>query len=91
MSVRVQVILDEAEVSRFRSRARKDAKSLSAWLRDAGRAMLVAEERTRLLDDQAALRDFFRACDRREGDGAEPDWEEHKAVLAASYRAGARP
>jgi len=91
MSVRVQVILDEAEVSRFRSRARKDAKSLSAWLRDAGRAMLASEERNRLLDDKAALRDFFKACDRREGAGVEPDWEEHKQVLAGSYRAGANP
>jgi hypothetical protein len=91
MSVRVQVILDEAEVSRFRSRARKESKSLSAWLRDAGRAMLVAEERRRLLDDKDALRDFFKACDRREGTAAEPDWDEHKKVLAGSYRAGANP
>lgn len=91
MSVRVQVILDEAELSLFRSRARKESKSLSAWLRDAGRARLAADDQRRLLDDTAALRDFFKACDRREGDGAEPDWDEHKAVLAASYRAGARP
>jgi hypothetical protein len=91
MSIRVQVILDEAEVSRFRSRARKEAKSLSAWLRDAGRAQLAAEGQRRLLDDALALRDFFKACDRRESGGAEPDWDEHKAVLAASYRAGARP
>lgn len=91
MSVRVQVILDEAELSQFRSRARKESKSLSAWLRDAGRAQLVADGQRRLLEDAGALRDFFKACDRREGDGAEPDWEEHKAVLGGSYRAGARP
>jgi len=91
MSVRVQVILDEAELSQFRSRARKESKSLSAWLRDAGRAQLAADGQRRLLADAAALRDFFRACDRREGDGAEPDWEEHKTVLGGSYRAGARP
>jgi hypothetical protein len=91
VSVRVQVILDEAELSRFRSRARKESKSLSAWLRDAGRAQLVADGQQRLLDDAAALRDFFRACDRREGDGHEPDWDEHKAVLGVSYRSGARP
>lgn len=91
MSVRVQVILDEAEVSRFRSRARKESKSLSAWLRDAGRAQLVADERRRLVDDASALHDFFTACDRREGDGAEPEWGEHKAVLGGSYRSGSRP
>jgi hypothetical protein len=91
MSVRVQVILDEAELSQFRSRARKESKSLSAWLRDAGRAQLATGEPQRLLDDAAALRDFFKACDRREGSGAEPDWDEHKAVLNGSYRSGARP
>ena len=91
MSVRVQVILDEAEVSRFRSRARKEAKSLSAWLRDAGRARLAAEDQRRLLDDASALHEFFKACDRRENGAAEPEWDEHKAVLTASYRAGARP
>jgi hypothetical protein len=90
VSVRVQVILDEAEVSQFRSRARKESKSLSAWLRDAGRALLVAGEQRRLLDDAAALSDFFKACDRREAGGAEPDWDEHKAVLGGSYRAGVR-
>jgi hypothetical protein len=91
VSVRVQVIIDEAELSRFRSRARKESKSLSAWLRDAGRARLAAEGQRRLLDDASALRDFFRACDRREGEGVEPDWDEHKAVLAGSYRAGVNP
>jgi len=91
MSVRVQVILDEAEVSRFRSRAHKEAKSLSAWLRDAGRAALASEDRRRLLDDKDALRDFFKACDRREAAGSEPDWDEHKKVLAGSYLSGARP
>lgn len=91
MSIRVQVILDENEVSRFRSRARKEAKSLSAWLRDAGRAALAAEDRRRLLDDKAALRDFFKACDRRETAASEPDWDEHKKVLTGSYRSGARP
>lgn len=91
MSVRVQVILDETELSQFRSRARKESKSLSAWLRDAGRARLAAEERRPLLDDVAALREFFKACDRREGSGTEPEWEEHKAVLGGSYRLGERP
>ncbi len=91
MSTRVQVILDETEVSRFRSRARKESKSLSAWLRDAGRAALACEDRRRLLDDKDALREFFKTCDRREATGTEPDWEEHKKVLAGSYLSGARP
>ena len=36
MSVRVQVILNEDEATRFKSQARKESKSLSAWLREAG-------------------------------------------------------
>jgi len=35
MSLRVQVILEETEAEKFRSQAKKESKSLSAWLREA--------------------------------------------------------
>ena len=44
MSVRVQVMLEEDEAARFRSQSMKESKSLSAWLRDAGRKMLETDQ-----------------------------------------------
>ena len=90
MSVRVQVILDEEEVSRFKSQAMKESKSLSAWLRDAGKKMIEINRQQRRLTDPDSLNRFFRKCDQREN-GVEPDWEDHKRLILDSYQAGNKP
>jgi len=90
MSVRVQVILDEEEVSRFKSQAMKESKSLSAWLRDAGKKMIEINRQQRRLTDPDSLNRFFRECDEREN-GVEPDWEDHKRLILDSYQAGRKP
>ena len=90
MSVRVQVILKEDEAARFRSQAMKESKSLSAWLRDAGKKMLETDQHRQPLTDLSALKRFFRKCSEREK-GAEPDWEEHKRLLLEGMRVGHRP
>jgi hypothetical protein len=90
MSVRVQVILDEEEVSRFKSQAMKESKSLSAWLRDAGKKMIEINQQQRRLTDPDSLNRFFRKCDEREN-GVEPDWEDHKRLILDSYQAGRKP
>ena len=90
MSVRVQVILDEEEVSRFKSQAMKESKSLSAWLRDAGKKMIEINRQQRRLTDPDSLNRFFRKCDEREN-GVEPDWEDHKRLILDSYQAGRKP
>lgn len=90
MSVRVQVILKEDEAARFRSQAMKESKSLSAWLRDAGKKMLETDQQRQPLTDQSALKSFFRKCSEREK-GTEPDWEEHKRLLLEGMRVGHRP
>ena len=88
MSVRVQVILDEEEAAKFRSRAARESKSLSAWLRDAGRKMLEASEQ-RPLNDPESLKAFFEKC--RSGEkGTEPDWIEHKAMILKGFQAGGK-
>ena len=89
MSVRVQVILDEEEVTRFKSQAMKESKSLSAWLRDAGKNMIESRQQQRLTD-QDSLNRFFRKCNEREN-GVEPDWEDHKRLILDSYQAGNKP
>ena len=89
MSVRIQVVVDEREAVRFKAQARKESKSLSAWLRDAGRKMLTENYQRSSLNDVASLKKFFDACNRRET-GEESDWEEYKRLIQDSYRAGGR-
>ena len=90
MSVRVQVILDEEEMTRFKSQAMKESKSLSAWLRDAGNKMIELNRQHQRLTDPNSLKQFFRKCNERE-DGVEPDWEDHKRLILDSYQAGNKP
>ena len=87
MSVRVQVILDEKEAARFRSQAMKQSKSLSAWLRDAGRKMFEDNLRGQALTDKEALEQFFQKCNERE-EGIEPDWQEQKKLIEEGFLAG---
>lgn len=88
MAVRVQVLLDERERAEFRRQARLEGQSLSAWLRDAGRARLRERERLPKFSDSDALGAFFERCDAHAGSGAEPDWAEHRRVIDASRGEG---
>ena len=87
MSVRVQVILDEKDAARFRSQARKESKSLSGWLRDAGRKMVDQRRDSGALTDSRSLKGFFQRCNEREH-GAEPEWEEHKRIILEGLQSG---
>lgn len=89
MSVRVQVILGEQEAASFKSQARKEAKSLSAWLRDAGLKMLDDQKQQENLKDFQTLKSFFEQCAQREN-GVEPEWEEHKKLINEGYRSGSQ-
>ena len=90
MSMRVQVILEEDEATKFRSQALKESKSLSAWLREAGRKMLELNGRALPLSDPVTLKSFFKRCNER-GKGKEPEWEDHKTLILEGYRTGGRP
>jgi hypothetical protein len=90
MSVRVQVILKDEEVAMFKSQAMKESKSLSAWLRDAGKKMIDLEQKQLSLTDPDSLEKFFRKCNERE-EGVEPDWEDHKKLILESFQSGNRP
>jgi hypothetical protein len=87
MSVRIQVIVDESEAARFKSHAKKESKSLSAWLRDAGRKALQESREIESLCNVEALQSFFERCNERE-QGREPDWDEHKQLIREGYRTG---
>jgi hypothetical protein len=89
MSIRVQVILDDEDATRFKSQAKRESKSLSAWLREAGRKMLEENQNRNSLTDPQSLRLFFEECNAREK-GKEPDWEEQKELILEGYTAGRR-
>ena len=82
MSQRIHVVLDERERAAFQSRAAAEGRSLSEWLRLAGRERMERERPARIAstDDLTA---FFDACDRRDA-GREPDWAEHLAIADRS-------
>lgn len=89
MSVKIQVILTEEEVSRFKSQALKESKSLSSWLRDAGKTTLESGKGKQKATP-ASLRKFFRECNRREK-GTEPAWEDHKRLILEGFQGGIKP
>ena len=85
--VRIQVLLPEEEREAFRRVAGEEGRSLSAWLREAGRERLKAGRRTRWIRTGEDLREFFRVCDRSET-GREPDWNEHLDIIRRSRSSG---
>lgn len=85
MSKRIQVILDEAEALQFKTQARKEGKSVSSWLREAGKKVLELNNEERKLKDPASLKAFFHKINNKK-EGTEPDWEEHKKLLSEGYR-----
>ena len=90
MATRVQVILDEQEAALFRSHAKKEAVSLSKWMRDSARQRLEKERLKRALKDPYQLARFFEECDQIEPNGVEPDWNEYKSLLTEGYSKGTR-
>ncbi|GMR24438.1 MAG: antitoxin VapB23 [Acidobacteriota bacterium] len=86
MNKRVQVLLDEEEREAFRKSAEQQGLSLSAWLREAGRARLAAA-RCGGIRSVEELRLFFFEIDKQEH-GTEPDWEQHRDVIQRSRSSG---
>ena len=90
MATRVQVIMDEKEAAMFRNQAKKEAVSLSRWMRDSARKRLENERLERSLKDPHQLARFFQECDQLEQNGVEPDWNEYKRLLVEGYSRGIR-
>ena len=87
---RVQVIVEIEERELFRSQAKRDGLSLSAWLRAAAHVRLERSRRGDSMHSREGLKEFFEDCNQREsGQGAEPDWEGHLSVIRESRGKGA--
>ena len=86
MTSRIHLVLAEEEKALLERAARREGKSLSAWLREAAREKLE-DSGPPSLSTVRELEDFFAGCDRGE-EGQEPDWPAHRAVMDASKRQG---
>jgi hypothetical protein len=86
MTTRIHLVIDERERDAFRARAAADGMTLSEWLRAAARERLE-RERPAEIRTVADLDAFFAAQAEAES-GAEPDWEQHLAVVEQSRRHG---
>lgn len=83
---RIQVLLDAEEREAFRRRAAAEGKSLSSWLRDAGRRQLELGQ-AGVLVDAASVREFFASIP-DDGLDHEPDWDDHRTAIEASLTHG---
>ena len=80
---RIHFTVKEPDKARYQNQARRENKSLSAWLREAAEEKLAATT----LSDRFTLNDLRRfnaECDARESGKEEPDWDEHKRTIAGS-------
>jgi len=80
---RIHFVVKEPDKARYQNQARREQKSLGAWLREAAEEKLAAATRSGrfTLDD---LQRFHAECDAREKGSREPDWAEHKRAIAGS-------
>ena len=80
---RIHFVVKELDKARYQNQARRENKSLGAWLREAAEEKLAATTRSGwfTLDD---LRRFNAECDARETGKQEPDWEVHKRTITGS-------
>lgn len=88
MSARIQVLADPGDKARWREQAAREGKSLGAWIREAAEEKYVASRGRCRLRTVSDLQRFFAECDAMEGEGAEPEWEEHKRVIEGAGPGG---
>ena len=85
---RVQLLISDEDRDRFVHQARREGKTLSAWLRAAAHQRLEEQQRPHAFASPADLEAFFRACDALQGPAREPEWNEHLAVIEESRNRG---
>ena len=80
---RIHFIVSEADKIGYRGQARREGKSLGAWLREAADEKLAAARPAGRFS-AGELRRFFEECDARSAGRKEPDWPEQKRLIAES-------
>lgn len=85
---RIHLIVSEPNRTRYAAAARREGLTLSAWLRAAAADRLDRRAGTDPFRTEEDVRRFFADRDAETGCGAEPDWEQHLAVMRASRGRG---
>jgi hypothetical protein len=86
---RIQVLLNQEELERFRGHAGAAGIALSRWLREAALKQADELDHRERLDSREALQAFFARCDALDdGAGDEPDWDDVKRRLADGKTSG---
>ena len=84
---RIHFIVKETAKTRYQDQARREGKSLGAWIREAADEKLTSARPRKFTVEE--LREFNAKCDARHPPGArEPDWPEIKRIIADSKIAG---
>lgn len=86
---RVQLVLSDGDRDRYVYQAKREGKSLSAWLREAAQEKIDRDVERRAFSSIEEIDAFFRECDAAAGPGRELDWEEHKQIINESRGRGA--
>ncbi len=80
MSSRIHFVVKETAKVAYQTQARREGKSLGAWLREAAEEKLSTARRRKFTGDE--LREFATQCDALHPPGSrEPDWPEVKRML----------
>ncbi len=85
---RVQLVIPDADKTRFVHQARREGLSLSAWLRAAAKDRLAEKHNAKGFKSVEDMKAFFDECLEKAGPGPEPDWEEYKAIISESKLKG---
>lgn len=80
---RIHFVVSETDKLSYQSQARREGKSLGAWLREAAEEKLAAAQPIgRFSVDE--FRAFNRMCDPAEAGRKEPDWPDQKRLVTES-------
>lgn len=89
MKDRIHLVVREDEKERYRKSAERSGVTLSEWLREAAREKLASEASEKRIETLEELEAFFAEIDADpDGQGPEPDWEEHERRIEESMRSG---
>ena len=85
--MRIHFVVRDSDKVRYQSQARREGKSLGAWLREAAEEKLAEAAPPRRFTP-ADLERFNAECDAREAGAREPDWPEYKRLVSESQTRG---
>ena len=84
----IQIDVPEEDRERFAKQAKREGKTLEAWLISVARQYAPEWSTAKPFESLEELHDFWRWCDTLHDGEREPDWEEHLRIIDLSKRQG---